>query len=280
MLPGLSLPVYSSMSSANLCCPSCFGIVPGPSFFSFFRPYAPAGVVRGPQVKVSDPDLAFAFGDPPSLPILRAREFGEAPVSFGAHEAARVIGSTAGSVPRLLKAQDACVVPWVRRGEPSGGQHAPRLPEWGFPAKLNACSEGIRTQFRYDPEHHRRLATLAPRLCAKVFGFVKGNLSGAKRRKGPASGERGAGKGGRPCPASAHSDPGARIALQPRYGFGTSCLRRFRTSITLSRSAAWYMKASFGSAEVHDEPDPLISAQISVLRTNSFISDQCCHTLQ
>jgi hypothetical protein len=40
-----------------------------------------------------------------------------------------------------------------------------------------------------------------------VFGFVKRNLSGAQRRKDATSGERGAGKGGRPCPASAHSDP-------------------------------------------------------------------------
>ena len=55
--------------------------------------------------------------------------------------------------------------------------------------------------FRDDPEHHRSVATLAPRLCGKVFGFVKRNLSGAKRRKDAASGERGAGKGGRPCPA-------------------------------------------------------------------------------
>jgi hypothetical protein len=55
---------------------------------------------------------------------------------------------------------------------------------------------------------------VATRLCAKVFGFVKRNLSGAQRRKDAASGQRGAGKGGRPCPASAHSNPGARFALR------------------------------------------------------------------
>jgi len=43
----------------------------------------------------------------------------------------------------------------------------------GIPAKLNACSEGSRTAFRDDPEHHRSVATLASRLCWKVFGFVK-----------------------------------------------------------------------------------------------------------
>jgi hypothetical protein len=59
------------------------------------------------------------------------------------------------------------------------------------------------------------VATLATRLCGKVFGFVKRDLSGAKRRNGAASGERGAGKGAAALvPASAHSGPGARIALQ------------------------------------------------------------------
>jgi hypothetical protein len=43
----------------------------------------------------------------------------------------------------------------------------------GIPAKLNACSEGSRTAFRDDSEHHRSVATLASRLCWKVFGFVK-----------------------------------------------------------------------------------------------------------
>ena len=57
--------------------------------------------------------------------------------------------------------------------------------------------------FRDDPEHRRSVATLATRLCGKVFGLVKRNLSGAQRRMSAASGKRGAGKGGRPCPASA-----------------------------------------------------------------------------
>ena len=74
-----------------------------------------------------------------------------------------------------------------------------------IPAKLDARSEESRTAFRDDPEHHRSVATLATRLCGKVFGFVKRNLSGAQRRMDAASGQRGAGKGGRPCPASAHS---------------------------------------------------------------------------
>jgi hypothetical protein len=45
-------------------------------------------------------------------------------------------------------------------------------------------------------------------LCKKVFGFVKRNLSGAKRRKDIASGERGTGKGAAALvPASTHSNP-------------------------------------------------------------------------
>src|SRR5258708_6868532 len=42
----------------------------------------------------------------------------------------------------------------------------------------------------------------------KLIGIVKRNLSGAKRRQGTASRERGAGKGAAALvPASAHSDP-------------------------------------------------------------------------
>jgi hypothetical protein len=43
-----------------------------------------------------------------------------------------------------------------------------------------------------------------------------------------------------------------------------SCLRSFRMAIISSRSVRWYMKASLGSSEVHDEPGPFTSAQISV----------------
>jgi hypothetical protein len=51
------------------------------------------------------------------------------------------------------------------------------------------------------------VATLATRLCGKVFGFVKRNLSGAERRKATAGGERRAGKGAAALvPASARRD--------------------------------------------------------------------------
>src|SRR5580704_1410067 len=90
-----------------------------------------------------------------------------------------------------------------------------RAAEWGFRRRRTLIPEGSRTAFRDNPEHHRSVATLATRLCGKGFGFVKRNLSGAKRRNGAASGERGAGKGAAALvPASAHSGPGARIALQ------------------------------------------------------------------
>ena len=57
------------------------------------------------------------------------------------------------------------------------------------------------------------IATPAPRLCWKVIGFVKRNLSGAQRRKAGASGERGVGKGAVALvPAPALKKPGARSA--------------------------------------------------------------------
>jgi hypothetical protein len=49
--------------------------------------------------------------------------------------------------------------------------------------------------FRDDPEHHRSIATLATRLCGKVFAFVKRNLSGAQRRKDTRAGKGVRGKG-------------------------------------------------------------------------------------
>jgi hypothetical protein len=50
---------------------------------------------------------------------------------------------------------------------------------WGFRRSWTLVPKESRTAFRDDPEHHRSVATLATRLCAKVFGFVKRNLSGA-----------------------------------------------------------------------------------------------------
>jgi len=59
---------------------------------------------------------------------------------------------------------------------------------------------------------------LATRLCGKVFGFVKRNLSGAQRRRDACGGERGAGKGGSPCPRLSTQRPGARLALRSVIG--------------------------------------------------------------
>jgi hypothetical protein len=41
----------------------------------------------------------------------------------------------------------------------------------GIPVKLNAHSERKPNGIRDDPEHHQSAATLASRLCWKVFGF-------------------------------------------------------------------------------------------------------------
>ena len=56
--------------------------------------------------------------------------------------------------------------------------------------EFDVCYRDMRTLASAgwrDPEHHRSVATLASRLCGKVFGFVKENLSGAQRRKDAAS---------------------------------------------------------------------------------------------
>ena len=86
----------------------------------------------------------------------------------------------------------------------------------GIPVNLNAHSgrnpNGIPGRFRTPSE--RSDAGIS--IVQEVFGFVKRNLSGAKRRKNTASRERGAGKGAAVLvPASAHSDPEARRALRP-----------------------------------------------------------------
>jgi hypothetical protein len=58
------------------------------------------------------------------------------------------------------------------------------------------------------------VATLATRLCGKVFGFVKRNLSGAERRMGAAKRRKGCGeRGGSPFPRLSTQKPGARLAL-------------------------------------------------------------------
>src|SRR5580704_6822400 len=83
-----------------------------------------------------------------------------------------------------------------------------RAAEWGFRRRRTLIPKGSRTAFRDDPEHHRSVATLASRLCKKVFGFVKRNLSGAQRRKDAASRERGTGKGATALvPAQRWRDP-------------------------------------------------------------------------
>jgi hypothetical protein len=122
--------------------------------------------------------------------------------------------------------------------------------------------EAERSAFRDDPERHRSVATLASRLCAKVFGFVKEKLSGAQRRKDAASGQRGAGKGGRPCPASAHSDPErdqcseylsavrtidpsfARLSAQRRTQFFAFKIRPLQNGPSKSSDLSWQSQIS------------------------------------
>jgi hypothetical protein len=62
---------------------------------------------------------------------------------------------------------------------------------------------GTRTAFRAEGERFSERSDAGNSIVREVFAFVKRNLSGVKRRKGAASGERGA----VPFPASAHSKP-------------------------------------------------------------------------
>ena len=106
----------------------------------------------------------------------------------------------------------------------------------GIPAKLNAHSgrnpNGIPGCTRTPSEH----TDAGISIVQEVFGFVKRNLSGAKRRKSAASGERGAGKGGRPCPASAHRSPERRKRSELRQLlFRNSVSWRYRRQSLLLR---------------------------------------------
>jgi hypothetical protein len=63
----------------------------------------------------------------------------------------------------------------------------------------------------------------------EVFGFVKRNLSGAKRRQDAASGERGAGKGAQPLSPPQHAEI-------PKRG------KRFGLKLKII-SASWYQNS-------------------------------------
>ena len=77
---------------------------------------------------------------------------------------------------------------------------------WGFRRNRTLFPKGSRTAFRDDPEHHRSVATLASRLCGKVFGFVKRNYP--ERSGGRiALAEKGArGKGRQPLSPPQHTE--------------------------------------------------------------------------
>jgi hypothetical protein len=59
--------------------------------------------------------------------------------------------------------------------------------------------------FRDDPEHHRSIATLATRLCGKVFGFVKRNYPERSGGRMPLAGKGVRGKGRQPLSPPQHT---------------------------------------------------------------------------
>jgi hypothetical protein len=58
--------------------------------------------------------------------------------------------------------------------------------------------------FRDDPEHHRSVATLAIRLCGKVFGFVKRKMSERSEGRMPLAEKGARGKGRQPLSPAQH----------------------------------------------------------------------------
>jgi hypothetical protein len=81
----------------------------------------------------------------------------------------------------------------------------------GFRRRRTLIPEGTRTAFRAEGEQFSERSDAGISIVQEGFGFVKRKLSGAQRRKGAASRERGAGKGAAALvPASTHRGPGER----------------------------------------------------------------------
>jgi hypothetical protein len=114
---------------------------------------------------------------------------------------------------------------------------------WGFRRRRTLIPKGTRTAFRAEGEQSSERSDAGTSIVQEVFGFVKRNLSVAQRRKDAASGERGAGKGGRPCPASAFSDlerVALRIAsLDQHCGVAPKLSREMPTSVERVIRAKW-----------------------------------------
>lgn len=82
---------------------------------------------------------------------------------------------------------------------------------WGFRRRRTLIPKGTRTDFGAEGEQYSERSDAGLSIVRELFVFVKGNLSGAQRRKAVASGERGAGKGAQPLsPPSTHRNPGER----------------------------------------------------------------------
>ena len=106
----------------------------------------------------------------------------------------------------------------------------------------------------------------------EVFGFVKENLSGAKRRKSAASGERGAGKGTQSFAPPQHKVArSASSAPSGRMNY-VMVLRYLRLDSERNRQAASELAPpSINQAE---EEDPLVS---DLLETRRLVIQEKSH---
>src|ERR1700734_3615653 len=76
--------------------------------------------------------------------------------------------------------------------------------------------ERTRTAFRAEGEQLSERSDAGTSIVQEVFGFFKGNLSGAQRRKSACCGERGAGKGAQPLSPPQHEDTRRALARRLR----------------------------------------------------------------
>jgi hypothetical protein len=86
----------------------------------------------------------------------------------------------------------------------------------GIPAKANADSGRNANAFRAEDEQFSERSGAGISIVREVFAFVKGNLSGAKRRKSTASGEKGAGKGAAALVPPQHTETRSVIRARPK----------------------------------------------------------------
>src|SRR5215831_9532234 len=109
-----------------------------------------------------------------------------------------------------------------KRVSPSkfGADNPHQASYWGFRRSRTLSPKGSRTAFRDDPEHHGSVATLASRLCKKVFGFVNKNRLYPERSGGrrPHARMGVRGKGRQSLARPHHTEPRSAISAPAKCG--------------------------------------------------------------